>query len=77
MTSKPYQRGKRGAGRHVQLPEYLQASEAWSTFKPGPRPSERRLGCALGVCLHLGCRKPLRRAKRLLNALTSARGANG
>ena len=31
---KPY---KRGAGRHVQLPEYLQATEAWATMKPGPR----------------------------------------
>ncbi|WP_201120892.1 hypothetical protein [Sulfitobacter sp. EhC04] len=37
MSSKPYRKGKRGAGRHVQLPEYLQASEAWATLKPGPR----------------------------------------
>lgn len=28
---------KGGAGRHVQLPEWLQASEAWATLKPGPR----------------------------------------
>lgn len=28
---------KGGAGRHVQLPEWLQASEAWATMKPGPR----------------------------------------
>ncbi len=26
-----------GAGRHVQLPEWLQASEAWATLRPGPR----------------------------------------
>ena len=34
---KPYKHGKKGTGRHVQLPEYLQASEAWRTMKPGPR----------------------------------------
>lgn len=34
---KPYKRGKRGAGRHVQLPEWLQASHAWATLPPGPR----------------------------------------
>lgn len=37
---KPYirgKRGKRGAGRFVQLSEWLQASEAWATMKPGPR----------------------------------------
>jgi len=37
MTSKPYKHHKRGAGRHVQLPEWLQASEAWATLAPGPR----------------------------------------
>jgi len=37
MAGKPYKRGKKGAGRHVQLPEFLQASEAWATLKPGPR----------------------------------------
>ncbi|WP_071672699.1 hypothetical protein [Nioella nitratireducens] len=37
MARKPYNRNKRGAGRHVQLPEWLQASEAWATLKPGPR----------------------------------------
>lgn len=37
MTKKPYKRGKRGAGRHVQLPEYLQATEAWSSLPVGPR----------------------------------------
>lgn len=26
-----------GAGRHVQLSEYLQKTEAWATLKPGPR----------------------------------------
>ncbi|OWU83388.1 hypothetical protein ATO6_18165 [Oceanicola sp. 22II-s10i] len=35
--AKPYKHHKRGAGRHVQLPEWLQASEAWATMKPGPR----------------------------------------
>ncbi|MFD0911041.1 helix-turn-helix domain-containing protein [Ruegeria arenilitoris] len=35
--AKPYKRYKRGAGRHVQLPEWLQASEAWATLPPGPR----------------------------------------
>jgi DNA-binding transcriptional MocR family regulator len=34
---KPYKHPKKGTGRHVQLPEYLQASEAWRTMKPGPR----------------------------------------
>jgi hypothetical protein len=37
MAGKPYTRHKRGAGRHVQLPEWLQASEAWATLRPGPR----------------------------------------
>jgi len=38
MTHKKYKAHKRGAGgRHVQLPEWLQASEAWATMKPGPR----------------------------------------
>lgn len=36
--AKQYKRYKRGgAGRHVQLPEWLQSSEAWATMKPGPR----------------------------------------
>ncbi len=35
--TRPYKRGKKGAGRHVQLPEYLQATDAWATLKPGPR----------------------------------------
>lgn len=34
---KPYKRHKKGTGRHVQLPEYLQATQAWGTLKPGPR----------------------------------------
>jgi hypothetical protein len=34
---KPYKKHKKGAGRHVQLPEWLQASTAWATLKPGPR----------------------------------------
>lgn len=37
MAGKPYKGHKKGAGRHVQLPEWLQASEAWATLKPGPR----------------------------------------
>jgi hypothetical protein len=37
MGSKPYKGHKKGAGRHVQLPEWLQSSEAWATLKPGPR----------------------------------------
>lgn len=37
MATKPYKKGKKGAGRHVQLPEWLQASEAWATLSPGPR----------------------------------------
>lgn len=33
-----YKRNKRGgAGRHVQLLEWLQTSEAWATLPPGPR----------------------------------------
>lgn len=35
--AKRYKHHKRGAGRFVQLPEYLQASEAWATLPPGPR----------------------------------------
>ncbi len=34
---KPYKSQKRGAGRHVQLSEYLQKTQAWATLKPGPR----------------------------------------
>lgn len=34
---KPYKHSKRGTGRHVQLQEWLQATEAWETMKPGPR----------------------------------------
>jgi len=37
VAKNPYKRHKRGAGRHVQLSEWLQASEAWATLKPGPR----------------------------------------
>ena len=37
MAAKAYKNHKRGTGRHVQLPEWLQASEAWATLKPGPR----------------------------------------
>ncbi|MDE9449985.1 hypothetical protein J3R80_05825 [Aliiroseovarius sp. Z3] len=33
----PYKGKKKGAGRFVQLPEWLLASEAWQTMKPGPR----------------------------------------
>ena len=34
---KPYKWHKRGAGRHVQLHESFQVTEAWATLKPGPR----------------------------------------
>jgi hypothetical protein len=37
MAAKKYKHYKRGAGRHVQLAEWVQASEAWATLKPGPR----------------------------------------
>jgi DNA-binding transcriptional MocR family regulator len=37
MRNKPYKAHKRGAGRHVQLSEWLQATEAWATMRPGPR----------------------------------------
>lgn len=37
MAAKPYKGHKKGAGRHVQLPEWLQASEAWRTLPVGPR----------------------------------------
>ena len=37
MASKPYKANKKGAGRHVQLPEWLQSSKAWAALKPGPR----------------------------------------
>lgn len=35
--AKGYKHNKKGTGRHVQLPEWLQQSEAWATLKPGPR----------------------------------------
>ena len=35
--NKPYKRHKKGAGRHVQLQEWFQATEAWATLQPGPR----------------------------------------
>jgi len=37
MAAKPYKAHKRGTGRHVQLPEWVQASQAWATLRPGPR----------------------------------------
>ncbi|WP_299376363.1 hypothetical protein [uncultured Tateyamaria sp.] len=37
MTDRTYKRKKRGTGRHVQLSEALQSTEAWATLKPGPR----------------------------------------
>ncbi|NRB18643.1 MAG: hypothetical protein HRU33_14020 [Rhodobacteraceae bacterium] len=37
MAGKPYKHNKRGAGRFVQLPEWLMATEAWAVLKPGPR----------------------------------------
>jgi hypothetical protein len=35
--SKFYKSRKRGAGRHLQLSEHLQSTEAWASLKPGPR----------------------------------------
>lgn len=35
--AKSYKHQKKGVGRHVQLPEWLQATEAWATLPPGPR----------------------------------------
>ncbi|THD76011.1 hypothetical protein E7681_06080 [Thalassobius vesicularis] len=37
MNKRPYKYKKKGTGRHVQLSEWLQASEAWATLAPGPR----------------------------------------
>ena len=37
MTSYSRKRMKGGAGRHVQLLEWFQATEAWATLGPGPR----------------------------------------
>lgn len=37
MARKPYTHRKKGAGRFVQLPEYILATEAWLYLKPGPR----------------------------------------
>ena len=37
MAGPLYKRRKRGAGRFVQLPEWVQASDAWATLAPGPR----------------------------------------
>lgn len=37
MVRKAYKSNKKGAGRHVQLHEWVQASEAWATLRPGPR----------------------------------------
>lgn len=35
--AKDYKHKKRGAGRFVQLPEWVQATPAWATLPPGPR----------------------------------------
>ena len=35
--SKPYKHHKKGTGRFVQLPEWMMATEAWKSLKPGPR----------------------------------------
>lgn len=37
MAKRHYKRGKRGGGKHIQLSEALQATEAWATLKPGPK----------------------------------------
>ena len=36
-TVKPYKHHKKGGGRHLQLQEWFQRTEAWATLKPGPR----------------------------------------
>ena len=36
-TAKPYKHHKKGDGRHVQLQEWFQGTEAWASLKPGPR----------------------------------------
>ena len=35
--AKTHKKGKRGTGQFVQIPEWLQASDAWACMKPGPR----------------------------------------
>ena len=37
MRRKRYKHQKKGGGRFVQLPEWLLASPAWRSLKPGPR----------------------------------------
>lgn len=37
MYRKPYRHRKKGGARFVQLPEWVQVSEAWATMPPGPR----------------------------------------
>ena len=37
MARKSYKQHKKGVGRFVQLPEWLQKTEAWATLPPGPR----------------------------------------
>lgn len=37
VSGKSYKCVKKGTGRFVQLPEWVQASEAWATMPPGPR----------------------------------------
>lgn len=37
MAKKTYKQHKKGKQRFVQLPEWLQRTEAWATLPPGPR----------------------------------------
>lgn len=37
MVREAFKSNKKGAGRHVQLPEWLQVLEAWRTMPVGPR----------------------------------------
>jgi hypothetical protein len=37
MVGKAYKHNKRGAGRFVQLPEWIMVTEAWATLPVGPR----------------------------------------
>ena len=46
MAGKAYKHNKRGAGRFVQLPEWIMVTEAWATLPVGPR-ALRRIEAAL------------------------------
>jgi hypothetical protein len=68
MVVKPHKSNKRGTGLHVQLPEWLQASQAWATLKPGPRAlyieMKRRFNGSNDGRILLSHRKGARRASQ-------------